>query len=412
MKTKIFLVALALALLIPASAALAFELKQSDGAVNVSSDQTIDDNLIATGASVVIDGTVNGNVYTAAQTVTVNGTINGDLFAGAQSVNIAGKVNGHLFAGASDVTVTGEIKDDLYVGAGTMNINNTKSRNAVLAGGMVQTNDQAGFSKDLFVFAGSATINGEVGQDLKVGAGEISVNNKIGRNAKLESSDSVTLGSNAIVDGNLDYTAAQEVSKEDGAQVKGETVYTPVEKAQKDTKDKGKDDKKPAIPFLPFAFFGIIIKIIGFIGLLVIAILTAAICKNYTKIFIEKLQTKTWPALGWGFLTLVATPIVILILLVIIIGIPIGLLLIPMYVILLYFAKVFASICTGFVIIKALGKKEPHLIWSAVLGVIVISILLAIPFLGGLVKLVVLAFGIGGIILALKEYSKSTVKDK
>jgi len=42
-----------------------------------------------------------------------------------------------------------------------------------------------------------------------------------------------------------------------------------------------------------------------------------------------------------------------------------------------------------------------------VLGVIVISLLVAIPFIGGLIKFVVIAFGIGGIIYALKEYTQS-----
>ena len=58
------------------------------------------------------------------------------------------------------------------------------------------------------------------------------------------------------------------------------------------------------------------------------------------------------------------------------------------------------------VIIKLLNKKkEASLIWSVILGTALLGILLMIPFVGFLVKLVVLVFGLGAISIAIREYS-------
>lgn len=405
MKTKILIATLTLFLLVPISCVLAFEIKTGKDNVNISKEQTIDDNLVTSGQSVTIDGTVNGNVYTGAQNVTINGTINGNVFAGAQNVNITGTINGNVFAGAANVNVTGKVQDDIYAGAGNIEISNLEAKNGMLSGGIIKVDENSKFKEDLLTYGGTIEMNGQVGRDLIASSNSVTIQNKIGRNADVVVGSSLNLKSPTIIEGNFKYTAPNEIKPEQGVEVKGKTDWTPVQQ-----KTQKQEDKKAIIPFLPFTFFGIVTKIIGFIGLLIVSILIAAICKRYTKIFIEKLQTKTWSALGWGFLVLIATPIVILILFIIILGIPIALLLIPMYIILIYFAKVFTCICAGFAILKVLSKKEPYLIWSAILGVIIISILLAIPFLGSLIKLVVLAFGIGGILLALKEYTSHKSK--
>lgn len=407
MKTKITIFAFALLLLLPVGFASAYEIKTSETTAIIESTETIQDDLMIAGQSVQIDGVVSGDIYAAGQTVNIssNAKILGNAFIAAQTVNIDGVVEGDLFAAGADVSITGSVKNGIIAFAGMISVNPKEkldSNNASFFGGTVDLGKNANFSRDLIINGGVASVNAAIDNNLTINAGTIEFNGQVKNNAIMEASEKITFDSNAKVDGNLEYTAPKQAQFKNGAQVSGETKWTPLTSGQKKAK------KSFFSEMFAISAFNIAKGIICFIGLLVVSIIIATICKKYSLIFIDHLKNKTWASLGWGVLILFATPIVMIFLLITVIGIPLSLLLLPAYILIIYFAKVFASICTGYWIIKSINKKEPNLIWSAVLGVIVLSIIMTVPFIGFLAKIAIIALGIGGIVLALRAYSQKT----
>ncbi|MFA6296184.1 MAG: polymer-forming cytoskeletal protein [Patescibacteria group bacterium] len=412
MKTKILVFAFALLLLLPIGFVSAYDIRSTEGTATISSTETIQDDLMIAGQSVQIDGVVSGDVYAVGQTVTISSDakVLGNLFTAAQIVNIDGTVEGDVFAAGANVNITGSVKNGIMAFAGMISVApkaTLDSNNATFFGGTIDISKNANFSKDLIVNGGVTNFKGTVDNNLTINAGTVDVSGQVKKDATITASDKLVFNSGAKVDGNLNYTAPEKAEFKSGSSVSGETKFTQFTKEQQ--KNVG---KKNHSNWFAMSAFKIASGFVSMICLIVVSIITAAVAKKYSLNFVEQLKTKTWASLGWGLLVVFVAPIAMLILFVTIIGIPLALLVLPIYIVLMYFAKVFASICTGYFIIKSINKKEPNLILSAVLGVIVLSIIMMIPFIGFLAKLAVISLGIGGIILACKAYHKNSSAKK
>jgi cytoskeletal protein CcmA (bactofilin family) len=101
--------------------AAAFAVEPRKGSrLTVNAGETVDDDLILSGVTVVIDGNVRGDVFAFADSVTVNGTINGNLVTLAQSLDVNGQVTGTVFAAADDLQITGRIDRSLVTLGGRL----------------------------------------------------------------------------------------------------------------------------------------------------------------------------------------------------------------------------------------------------------------------------------------------------
>lgn len=96
-------------------------------------------------------------------------------------------------------------------------------------------------------------------------------------------------------------------------------------------------------------------------------------------------------------LTLILPPIAIL-LIITIIGIPLSLIIGASWLIMTYTAKILTAIWIGQLIIKKITRRsEPSLSWALVVGVIISWFVFAIPYVGWLLGLAAIFFGMGGI---------------
>jgi len=81
-----------------------------------------------------------------------------------------------------------------------------------------------------------------------------------------------------------------------------------------------------------------------------------------------------------------------------IIGIPLAMVVFLAYLLALIIAPIFAALCLGKYVLK---KKQKNIVKPAAVGIVILAVLVAIPFIGGFVKLVVLLLGLGAITTAL-----------
>lgn len=96
---------LALVLLLGlAGTALAVEVRGND-TITIGKSEVIDDDLVVSGATVVVDGVINGDLIVAGRDIIVNGTVNGSLVMVGRTLALNGHVSGAVYSAGAVLTV-------------------------------------------------------------------------------------------------------------------------------------------------------------------------------------------------------------------------------------------------------------------------------------------------------------------
>lgn len=333
-------------------------------------NEILNKDYFAAGDSVTLSGTVNGDVYLAGGSVIVEGIVNGDLLVAGGVVAIRGKVTHDARIGGGQIIISGEIDGNLTVGGGSVNLT-----------------DSAKIGGSLVAGAGSLFVFAPVGKGATIGAGQVTLGNKIGGDITA-GIGKITLTPNANIIGNLVYWSKSNAQIEPGAQVLGKITHNlPAE--FKPTK---------RIVVLP-----LLILIGNLISSLVLGLLMLKFLPVYTQRTANVITEKPWASLGVGFLTTVLFPVIFIILLITLVGIPLALILLFTFLIIAYITKIFVSLVIGQKIFKFIGQRTKSG-WVLLMGLIVYGIITMIPVIGWIVSILVFLFGLGAVILEKKDF--------
>ncbi|PIS05185.1 MAG: hypothetical protein COT81_02500 [Candidatus Buchananbacteria bacterium CG10_big_fil_rev_8_21_14_0_10_42_9] len=383
---KIFLSLAAISFLVVPLAALAFNF-ETGPSVYVGEEDIVDGNLIATGNSIEIHGTIVGDVFAAGAFVLVTGDVEGDVFAAGQTVKITGDVGGSVRVAGSAVEVGGNV-----------------AHNVNAAGGSVTIAKDASVGWDVYAGAGSLDIRGPVGGNVAAGVGNLVVASVIEKDVKvgLDDQGQMIVNPEGEINGNVTYYSNKEdqLLVREGGSIAGEVSY----QLPKHKKDIPVNPRKLAAGY----FF---LKLISLFSLILVGLVFVALApKAVTQIhqaMIEKPLTKV----GWGLVYAIVTPFVIILLALTVIGIPLALILIPIYVIALWFSKVFAGISLGLLFMQSVVKKNKPsggLILPMIIGMIIFIVLTFLPLIGGLIKIALILWALGGVMafkrVVLEQY--------
>ncbi|MDD4900652.1 MAG: polymer-forming cytoskeletal protein [Patescibacteria group bacterium] len=372
MKKTILAVCL-LVVLLPLAAS-AYSVK-SGNSVYLGKEETITGNFYAAGANLTIEGKVDGDVICAGQSVNISGDVAGDVICAGQSVTINGKVGGN-------VRLIGE----------TINLNGSVARNATLLGNTIIANNDANIGWDCLVMGNVLELRGKVGRDLygRLDRANLtgSVDNNVNLNFDAANYGLLVVADTAKINGDLRYTAEKNAAIATNAQIKGQVNHAvPSLKKQTD--------------FWPAWWWGNLIAIFSalVIGLVLISFWRAGVIK-----ITDSMLKRVGASLGWGFLVLILTPPLAIILLITIIGIPLSLILVALWLIALYVSKILAGILIGRSLLNSLlPKHKDSLLLAMVVGIVISYLIFAIPFIGWIVSLLAMLWGLGGIALILKK---------
>ena len=348
---------------------------QRSETVLIPKGEVVDDDYFAAGERVTIAGTVNGDAYVAGGNVVVEGEINGDLITAGGNVNVRGKVAGDVRAGGGQVTVSGDI-----------------GGNVTLVGGSLEVADSAKIAGSLVSAGGNLAVFAPIGKGATFGAGNATIGNLINGNVTAGVGE-LALTPNAKVAGDLNYWSERDANISQGAEVSGKTTHNFPPK-------KEKQESRKALGGV-LGFF----KIVSFLAALIIGAILIKLAPQFTKITADTIAKKPAASLGIGLLTLIITPIVILITAITIIGIPIALILLVLFLITMYLAKIFVSMTIGRKIVEVINQKAgDYAIF--ILGLLVYTILTLIPVIGVIVGILVLLAGVGAIVATKKNIYK------
>lgn len=350
--------------------------------VQIQADQVVASSLATTGSSITIDGKVQGDVFCAGQSIIINGFVDGDVFCAGQSI-----------------TINGEVRGNVRVIGNTLTINGKVARNVMVAGSNIVLGSKAEVGWDMMMAGATASIQGTVKRDLEGVGSNLTLDGHVRRNVYFMSGDAqqgnkegdakaestIHINKQAVIDGNFGYKARQEAQIEDGATIKGSTNHYMFMARE------GRDRSAAA-----GGVWWMVIKIFSalLVGLILVSWLKKPVTEVTNKMFTQPLIT-----IGTGLLLLIVTPVIAVILMITLIGFPLGLIILGVWLMMLYFANVLVAIAVGQKINQYWNKKlesgRHTLVHSMIIGVIVLYLIFSIPIIGGLACFISMLFGLG-----------------
>ena len=235
---------------------------------------------------------------------------------------------------------------------------------------------------------GKVTVKGEIKGTLKVAGGYIIIDAPVGGDATI-AGGKLELGPNARIAGSLTFRGG-ELVRDPAAQVTGTVEHT--------TGRRHHDYE-----FSPFGRYGR-----GWIwtgGLMLLAAIIAGAFPGPTRRMAEELRTHPWTAPLIGFIALTCIPIAAVIVMITVIGIPVGLLALMGYVVLLLVGYVWLSVVVGGLLLdrfKAeVASQTAWRVGSAVLAMLALGLLARLPIVGHFVAFVALIIGVGMVVATI-----------
>jgi len=337
--------------------------------VIVESDETLEKTSFLSGANVRIDGDINATTFIAATNTEVNGTIDGDLFVGGQNVTINGTVNGSVFVAGQNITVNGVVENTIYLSGATLKVGSQTNGSAFLAGQNVSIEKAAVIEKDAFVGAAQAYQNGVINGDLSSSSESLSVNGKIG--------------------GDLDYSSQSKADFLENSEVAGKTTWEKMELESSET-----SKSMFTIAILMQVLFSVAAS-------LVVWLVVRWIRPDLWTSLAEQITVSQLKTLGFGALAVVVVPIVSVLLMFTIIGIPLGFILLMLYGLSLYVSTIILAVFISLWFQKRFSWSNAQSFWVFLLGLIILTILGIIPVVGWIFGFIIVSFGVGSIVLLI-----------
>lgn len=338
------------------------------------------------GEAVRIQGAIAEDVYAAGGTVDVLATVEGDVVVAGGRVTVGERVSGDVMAAGGTVSVRADIGDDVRVAGGDIMLSGTIGDDAIAAGGNVTLSPDGRISGRAWFSGGRIDVAGAVGRELKAAGGRIVLSGRLNGDVELRGR-AISILDSAIIDGDLVYRSPREAEIADGAQIHGTITYEPAERP---------------VGAIVAAVAGI--GIVVLLSLIVTGIALFLLFPHFVEMAVATIRTEPWKALGLGLAIFAATPVVISVLFMTVIG------WLPAIVIgILYLLLLLASLLTGAFYVGSLGPglrgrnevSRARRLWSFVIALIVLLLLALVPLLGALLLFALMLLGMGSLILSM-----------
>lgn len=322
------------------------------------------------------DQTVNQNYYAAGETIEIYGTVNGDLFLAASDVIIdSANINGDIFVIAENLTVKNKVNGNIRaIVSKQFELNAEVTANVFAAGASLKLSETALVAKHLTFWGSDLETHGAIGQNLEGGMENLLVNGQIGSNIDVylspQESANLKITDKAVVGGAIFYRALTTAEINPAAQIAGAINF------EKWTQTKSEKNFIDTLWSLLVSFFSMLV-----VGMVLFHLWPGFFSHNFSI-----LKTRPWQTMLFGLLFLVLTPIVSVLLMFTVIGLPIALMLLFAWVVALYLATIMSAWLVGkFIKNKWLAKYKWSRINILAFSLVIYLLLTQTPFIGWLV---------------------------
>jgi hypothetical protein len=201
------------------------------------------------------------------------------------------------------------------------------------------------------------------------------------------------IGSGADIKGRVVYTSQREALVHPGAQ-----IDQPITRMLPPSAPRPSPGKVLAL----LAGLSLVMVAMSSVSTLVLGLLSLRCLPRYHQAAVRTLRDRPWLSLGIGFVAAVVTPVVAATLFATVLGIPLALILTAVYLVVLYWGRIFALQRLGDAIGGLFGAGlRPG--WALLLGVVVYYPLALIPVVGWAIMLLAVLSGLGAELIARRD---------
>jgi cytoskeletal protein CcmA (bactofilin family) len=361
------LAGLCAALALPVTAG-ATEFHKTEGAYELSKDETVKSDIFVTCARGRIDGTVEGDLFFFGQSVEISGHIKGDAIIFAGSTRINGQIDGNIRSFTNNLTITGSV-----------------AKNVLTFNEVVNLDSAGKIGGSLTAFADAVGLDGHLGRDLVVFDNQTIISGSIDGGIQARGHN-LSIGSSAQVGGPIRFTGDNPASVASGAKLASPVEFTKA--VHKSEYTEGHYYVWRIIWTAAFVLFG-----------MVLFLLLPKFAEDSVRA-----GERVGAPLGLGLLVLPAVPIACLIACITVVGIPLGVLTFGLWILGLFTAEIVVGAVVGNWI---LGRAADTwgLVGRMAMGFVLVRVvytpLAHVHIIGFLVGLGIWMWGMGAISLAL-----------
>lgn len=361
--------------------------------------------------------TIDDDLWAFANTFRLDGSVTGDVISFAYQTDISGRVNGSVQTFTRFFRSNGSIDGSARVFAQTIVLSGFIGRSVVAFGESFTLDNGAVIGRDARLWGNHVIINGTIRNNAELTGGRIEIKGTIEGDAKL-TADRIVIMPPAVIQGNLVYETEDSaaIRIEPGVTILGTTTWEPhVAESEEKESSLGTD---------------ILLSISSLLAAFLFGVIVVRIFRPYAEESYKQLRTRALVSLATGVVSVFALGFCILVLLIAVTSIIAGVILIdsgglavfggPLLImstllvpitsflsvsgaVIFYSGKIIVAFALGAVILKGAPGQSPLRSGTLLLGLFLLGIVFAIPYVWGLVYLLVSILGAGAIILGIRN---------
>ncbi len=323
--------------------------------------------VLRSGENVSIDSTqvLKGDFYGLAKTMTISGASEDDAYIAGGTITVNAPVEKDLTIAAGVVQIHGDVGDDLRVIGGDVTVGNIVKGDVVVLGGSLVILSTAVIEGDVLFMGGELTIEGKVNGSIHGTSDTVRINSMVGGDILFTANKSFTLGDKANIIGSLTYESAQELVRAQNAQVSGSIHRT---------------DHVGPVPRAVWQVY-----LLPICMMLFIALVLFLLGRRHIQSIAEREKNTLGMSGLIGLGTFFIVPFVSGVLIVSVVGIPLGVALFALYILGFIMSVGGVGIMFGLIIQKLLTKKASVTLGTVFFGVIGLCAVSLVPIIGGIV---------------------------
>jgi hypothetical protein len=253
-------------------------------------------------------------------------------------------------------------------------------------------NDQGHVGEGIVAGGGEISLEGEVNRSVTMFAGNADVSGSVGRELTM-AGDNLTVTNTARIGGNLSASVRdlKKVHIADGATITGTREIQVRERENRFTH-----------PIFYF-FTAVWLAAAMLVGWLILILFPGFFQASTHAV------GAGWRSLGLGIAVLAGVPVAIILTAITLVGLPASLMLLMAYLVAIYLAKIWVGAFLGQILLKPTGVTKSDVLLGLLVGLLILTVVRFIPYLGGLVHFGVTCLGLGAFAWQLYRFSRPAI---
>lgn len=346
--------------------------------------------------SLLVASSSPGNAYATGVSVVLTAPVEGDFSAFGGSIITAAPIAGDGLLIAGSISSRAPILGDFRAAGGSINIEEPITGDLVAFGFSVYDTGHAGGS--VFVAAADAALMAGAAGPVTVYGNAVSLAGDFAGNVTVVTSGHLTLAPGTIIHGRLSYEAPDTATIPESATILGGVTYT-------NASYMPDSSTSHALAFVSIGVF----LLVRILGALILAGLLAGLFPKLAEAIAERAYGERPRSILLttllGFAAFVVTPVLFLMLALTFVGIGLAFLLLSAYALMALLALMQAGILFGSMFARRFSGRATVLWHDGVFGMLALSLLALVPFVGLLIVFFFTIFSAGALLLLFFNFA-------